>query len=69
MQDKLTRVAKFAIEDIMPLTIPHARALPTAFEGCLTIGPMPLARTRDQMKKAIPAVGTTKALTVNRCLI
>lgn len=60
------RVAKFAIEDMIPVTIPHANFEPCDVLLCFTIGPMPLARTRAQMKKAIPAVGTTYALTVKR---
>ena len=62
-------VAKFAIADIMPVTTPHASFDPVVVFFCLTIGPMPLALTRAQIKKATPAVGTTYALTVNRCLI
>lgn len=53
------RVAKLAIADIMPVTIPQASLEPFAVFGCLTIGPIPLALTKAQMKNAIPAVGTT----------
>jgi hypothetical protein len=52
-------VAKLAIADMMPVTIPHANLDPVATAGWCTIGPMPWARTIAQMKKAIPAVGTT----------
>jgi hypothetical protein len=62
-------VAKLAIELIMPFTIAQPSSLPEAVPGWETIGPIPLARTILQMKKAMPAVGTTKDLTVKRCLI
>lgn len=61
-----TRVAKLAMEDMIPVTIAHAIALPCDVFPCLTIGPIPFARTMAQTKNTIPAVGTTNALTVNR---
>jgi len=63
------RVAKLAIEDMIPVIIPHARVEPWDVFPCLTIGPRPLALTTAQMKKATPAMGTTIALAVKRCLI
>lgn len=53
------RVAKLAIADMMPETIAHASVLPDAVAPWWTMGPIPLARTIAQMKKATPAVGTT----------
>lgn len=63
------RVAKLAMDDMMPVTIPQASFDPWAVFGCLTIGPIPFARTTAQMKKATPAIGTTMALAVNKCRI
>ena len=60
------RVAKLAIDDMMPVTIPHASFDPCAVLGCLTIGPRPFALTTAQMKNATPAIGTTIDLTVNK---
>ena len=60
------RVAKLAMEDIIPVTIPQPSALPWLVFFCLTIGPRPFARTIAQMKNARPATGTTYALTVNK---
>lgn len=51
-------VAKFAIDDMMPWTIAQPNAPPDFVAGWCTMGPMPWARTIDQMKKAIPAGGT-----------
>lgn len=63
------RVAKLAIADMIPETIAHASVLPEAVAPWWTIGPIPLALTIAQMKNATPAVGTTNAFTVKRCLI
>jgi hypothetical protein len=63
------RVAKLAIALMIPETMPHANLEPWATPGWCTIGPIPCALTMAQMKKEIPAVGTTKALTVNKCRI
>ena len=63
------RVAKLAIADMIPITIPHANLDPEASAGCFTIGPIPCALTMAQMKNVMPAMGTTKALTVNKCRI
>lgn len=62
-------VAKLAMDDIMPETIAQASVLPDAVAPWWTIGPTPPALTIAQMKNATPAVGTTKAFTVNKCLI
>jgi hypothetical protein len=59
-------VAKLAMADMIPVMIPQASLEPCEVLLWCTIGPMPLALTRAQMKKAIPAVGTTYALTVKR---
>lgn len=58
--------AKLAMALMMPLMIAQARSLPWIVEGCLTIGPRPPAATIAQMKKAMPAAGATKDLTVKR---
>merc|ERR1712000_773543 len=63
------RVAKLAIEDMMPLTISHAKSLPWILLPVFTMGPMPPALEMVQARKAIPATGTTYALTVKRCRI
>ena len=60
------RVAKLAMELIIPVTIPQASVEPCDVFPCLTIGPRPLALTTAQMKNAIPAIGTTIALAVNK---
>lgn len=60
---------KFAIEDIIPLTIAQASSLPWMLFGLWITGPAPLALTKLQIKNAIPAAGTTKDFTVNKCLI
>lgn len=60
------KVAKLAMALMMPLTMSQPSSDPLASLGCLTIGPSPFARTIAQMKKAIPAVGAKKALTVNK---
>jgi hypothetical protein len=52
-------VAKLAIEDMMPLRKAHDHSLPEALEGCETMGPIPPALTMVQMRKAMPATGTT----------
>lgn len=62
-------VAKLAMEDMMPVAIAQANLEPWEVFGWCTIEPMPFALTRAQMKNVIPAVGTTNALTVNRCRI
>ena len=59
-------VAKFAMLDMMPLTIAQANLLPVASAGCLMMGPIPFARPIDQPKKMIAAHGTKYALTVKR---
>jgi hypothetical protein len=51
-------VAKLAMEDMVPRTISQPSSEPFALPGWCTMGPMPLARTIAQMKKAMPAVGT-----------
>jgi hypothetical protein len=63
------RVAKLAIALMIPLIILQARTLPVAVPGWWTIGPIPCARTILHIKKQMPAVGTTYAFTVNKCLI
>jgi hypothetical protein len=63
------RVAKFPIEAMMPLITPQTRSDPCRDAGLCTIGPMPCALTIAQAKNTIPAVGTTYALTVNKCRI
>ena len=63
------RVAKLAMELMMPVTMAHASLLPWAVPGVWTIGPIPFALTMAQMKKARAANGTKKALTVKRCRI
>lgn len=60
------RVAKLAMEDMKPLTNSQPSSLPESRPGWRTIGPTPPARTMAQMKKAMPAVGTTYDLTVKR---
>jgi hypothetical protein len=60
------RVAKLAMDDMMPLMIPHASSEPCALLVWCTIGPIPFAFTSAHMKKATPAVGTKYAFTVNR---
>lgn len=63
------RVAKLEMADMMPITIPQTSLEPEALAGCWMMGPSPWALTTAQMKNAMPAVGTTYALTVNRCRI
>lgn len=53
---------------VLPVTHAHPKSLPDAVPPCLTMGPMPCALTMIQMKYAIPAIGATIDLTVNRCL-
>jgi hypothetical protein len=60
------RVAKFAIADMIPLTIAQAISDPCEVLPLCTMGPIPFARTIAQMKNATPAVGTTYAFTVNK---
>ena len=48
------RVAKLAIELMMPLTNSQANSLPSSLVGCLTTGPRPPARLMVQPKKAKP---------------
>lgn len=52
------RQAKLAMADIIPPTIPHANSEPVALAPCFTIGPIPFALIRAQIKNKIPAVGT-----------
>lgn len=54
------------MEDMKPLTNSQPSSLPESRPGWRTIGPTPPARTMAQMKKAMPAVGTTYDLTVKR---
>jgi hypothetical protein len=61
-----TRVAMFEMQDMREMTIVQPRSEPDRVEGCLTIGPTPLALAMDQMKKVIPAMGTQIALAVKR---
>lgn len=68
-QSLTIRVAKLAIDDMMPLTISQARSPPCIVFDFLTMGPTPPARTRAQIKKAMPAGGTKYALAVNKCRI
>jgi len=63
------RVAKLAIELMIPPIHPQANFEPDASAGWRTIGPIPWALTMAQIKKAIPAAGTKYALTVKRCRI
>ena len=63
------RVAKLLTADIMPAITPQADVEPWAVAGWWTIGPTPPARTIAQTNRAMPAVGATKALTVNKCRI
>src|SRR5690242_1574131 len=60
------KAAKLAIADMVPRTMSQPSSEPDLVPGWCTIGPIPLARTMAQMKKAIPAVGTTYAFTVNK---
>lgn len=60
------RVAKFAIDDMMPWTMAQPNAPPDFVAPLCTMGPIPCARTIAQMKKAIPAGGTKKDFAVNR---
>ena len=63
------RVAKLAIELIVPLIMPQAKSEPVAVPGWCTIGPTPPAFLMDHTKNATPATGTKYAFTVNRILI
>jgi hypothetical protein len=60
------KVAKLAMELMMPLIICHASSLPCLVADCWIMGPAPPARTSAHMKKAIPAHGTKNDLTVKR---
>ena len=55
------------MQDIRLATIFHPKVLPWMVLGWCMIGPTPCALTMHQMKKVIPAMGTTTALTVNKC--
>ena len=54
------------IQFIKLTTIAQLISLPCMRAGWWMIGPTPLAFTMDQMKNAIPAMGTKIALAVNR---
>ena len=60
------RVAKFAMDDMIPETIAQPKAPPDLVPPWCTIGPIPCALTITHIKKATPATGTKKALTVKR---
>ena len=62
----VTRVAMLLIHDMRLVTIPQPSSDPCTLPGWEMMGPTPLARMMHQMKKVIPAVGATIALTVNK---
>lgn len=66
MPELTMSVAKLAMEDMTPLTNSQARSLPWTVFPCLTMGPIPPARTRAQIMKAMPQTGTKYDLTVKR---
>ena len=67
--DQLTltiKVAKLEMAPMIPVTMPQASFEPEAVAGWWMTGPPPPALTNAQMKRAMPAVGATTALTVKR---
>ena len=63
----VTRVAMLLMQDMTLETIPQPRSDPCKVAGWWMIGPTPCAFTIHQMKKVMPAIGTTTAFSVKRC--
>lgn len=55
------------MQDMILETMAQLRSDPPRVAGWWMIGPTPCALTIHQMKNVMPAMGTTIALSVNRC--